>query len=67
MNSLKTTYIFEPSLSQYNCSSKNDISESDMSTPQRQIVLCFDGTGNTFRTDGADTNILKICGQGYAS
>lgn len=28
--------------------------------PKRQIVLCFDGTGNTFRVDGADTNILKI-------
>ncbi|KAK4866300.1 hypothetical protein LT330_008641 [Penicillium expansum] len=27
----------------------------------RQIVLCFDGTGNTFRTDGTDTNVLKIC------
>lgn len=27
---------------------------------KRQIVLCFDGTGNTFRADGADTNILKI-------
>ncbi|KAJ5186050.1 hypothetical protein N7491_006079 [Penicillium cf. griseofulvum] len=27
----------------------------------RQIVLCFDGTGNTFRTDGTDTNILRIC------
>ncbi|CAI7639947.1 unnamed protein product [Penicillium glandicola] len=27
----------------------------------RQIVLCFDGTGNTFRTDGTDTNVLRIC------
>jgi hypothetical protein len=27
---------------------------------KRQIVLCFDGTGNTFRVDGTDTNILKI-------
>jgi uncharacterized protein (DUF2235 family) len=26
-----------------------------------QIVLCFDGTGNTFRADGTETNILKIC------
>lgn len=26
-----------------------------------QIVLCFDGTGNTFRVDGTETNILKIC------
>lgn len=30
-----------------------------MSRPQ--IVLCFDGTGNTFRADGTETNILKIC------
>ncbi|KAF7180576.1 hypothetical protein CNMCM7691_009867 [Aspergillus felis] len=30
-------------------------------TPRRQIVLCFDGTGNTFRADGTETNILKIC------
>lgn len=30
------------------------------SNSKRQIVLCFDGTGNTFRADGADTNILKI-------
>lgn len=28
---------------------------------ERQIVLCFDGTGNTFRTDGTETNILRIC------
>ncbi|KAL5355141.1 hypothetical protein BJX96DRAFT_181140 [Aspergillus floccosus] len=26
-----------------------------------QIVLCFDGTGNTFRVDGTETNILRIC------
>lgn len=26
----------------------------------RQIVLCFDGTGNTF-TNGTETNVLKIC------
>ncbi|GFF25841.1 uncharacterized protein YEL023C [Aspergillus udagawae] len=30
-------------------------------TSRRQIVLCFDGTGNTFRADGTETNILKIC------
>lgn len=29
---------------------------------QRQIVLCFDGTGNTFRADGTETNVLRICG-----
>ena len=32
-----------------------------MPDKQRQIVLCFDGTGNTFQADGSDTNILKIC------
>jgi hypothetical protein len=25
-----------------------------------QIVLCFDGTGNTLRADGTESNILKI-------
>lgn len=28
--------------------------------PARELVLCFDGTGNTFRADGSETNILKI-------
>ncbi|KAJ5298035.1 hypothetical protein PENANT_c039G06225 [Penicillium antarcticum] len=27
----------------------------------RQLVLCFDGTGNTFKTDGTETNVLRIC------
>lgn len=26
----------------------------------RKIVLCFDGTGNKFRGDDSDSNILKI-------
>ena len=26
----------------------------------RELVLCFDGTGNTFRADGEESNILKI-------
>ncbi|EAQ92025.1 hypothetical protein CHGG_00260 [Chaetomium globosum CBS 148.51] len=30
------------------------------SSPRRVLVLCFDGTGNTFRVDGAEANILKI-------
>lgn len=34
---------------------------TDCTMSARQIVLCFDGTGNTFRTDGTDTNVLKIC------
>lgn len=28
--------------------------------PDRELVLCFDGTGNTFRADGSESNILKI-------
>lgn len=28
--------------------------------PDRELVLCFDGTGNTFRADGGESNILKI-------
>ncbi|KAE8404320.1 hypothetical protein BDV37DRAFT_282868 [Aspergillus pseudonomiae] len=32
----------------------------DDSAPTRELVLCFDGTGNTFRADGSETNILKI-------
>ncbi|KAH8433374.1 T6SS phospholipase effector Tle1-like catalytic domain-containing protein [Aspergillus melleus] len=28
--------------------------------PQRELILCFDGTGNTFRADGSESNILKI-------
>jgi hypothetical protein len=28
--------------------------------PRRKLVLCFDGTGNKFRGDDSDSNILKI-------
>lgn len=28
--------------------------------PTRKLVLCFDGTGNKFRGDDSDSNILKI-------
>ncbi|KAE8150336.1 hypothetical protein BDV25DRAFT_172222 [Aspergillus avenaceus] len=28
--------------------------------PKRELVLCFDGTNNSFRGDGSDSNILKI-------
>lgn len=31
----------------------------DTRTPQK-LVLCFDGTGNRFRGDDSDSNILKI-------
>ncbi|KAF2839962.1 hypothetical protein M501DRAFT_1016047 [Patellaria atrata CBS 101060] len=27
---------------------------------QRRLVLCFDGTGNTFKGDASDTNVVKI-------
>lgn len=32
----------------------------DETTPQRVLVLWFDGTGNTFRPNGAETNIRKF-------
>ncbi|KAE8381268.1 hypothetical protein BDV26DRAFT_278854 [Aspergillus bertholletiae] len=32
----------------------------DDAGPTRELVLCFDGTGNTFRADGSESNILKI-------
>ncbi|KAE8356411.1 hypothetical protein BDV28DRAFT_110819 [Aspergillus coremiiformis] len=32
----------------------------DSDQPIRELVLCFDGTGNTFRADGDGSNILKI-------
>ncbi|PYI13124.1 hypothetical protein BO99DRAFT_453761 [Aspergillus violaceofuscus CBS 115571] len=35
--------------------------KEEPTTARSQIVLCFDGTGNTFRADGTETNILRIC------
>ncbi|KAH2037019.1 hypothetical protein KXW85_001709, partial [Aspergillus fumigatus] len=35
-------------------------SECGCDDPPRELVLCFDGTGNTFRADGGESNILKI-------
>ncbi|RHZ58933.1 T6SS phospholipase effector Tle1-like catalytic domain-containing protein [Aspergillus thermomutatus] len=35
-------------------------SERRCDAPTRELVLCFDGTGNTFRADGGESNILKI-------
>ncbi|THC94120.1 hypothetical protein EYZ11_006409 [Aspergillus tanneri] len=32
----------------------------DCESPPTELVLCFDGTGNTFRADGAESNVLKI-------
>ncbi|PKY00138.1 hypothetical protein P168DRAFT_313611 [Aspergillus campestris IBT 28561] len=37
------------------------MTDEEQTPVERQIVLCFDGTGNTFRTDGTETNILRIC------
>lgn len=31
-----------------------------MENDEKELVLCFDGTGNTFRLDGGESNILKI-------
>ncbi|KAH8681914.1 hypothetical protein BX600DRAFT_32653 [Xylariales sp. PMI_506] len=30
--------------------------------PPRKLVLCFDGTGNQYKGDGTETNIIKIFG-----
>lgn len=33
------------------------------STPKKEpnkLILCFDGTGNTFSGSNADTNVVKI-------
>lgn len=35
-------------------------SSSHSDAPTRELVLAFDGTGNTFDADGTDSNILKI-------
>jgi len=28
--------------------------------PRKKLILCFDGTGNKFKGNSGDTNILKI-------
>ena len=33
---------------------------SNRSKKTRKLILCFDGTGNKFRGDDSDSNILKI-------
>jgi 20S proteasome alpha/beta subunit len=30
------------------------------STEPKKLILCFDGTGNTFSGSNADTNVVKI-------
>lgn len=35
-------------------------SSADSSSSPRRIVLCFDGTGNSFQGNESDTNIVKI-------
>ncbi|KAL2877610.1 hypothetical protein SGCOL_007139 [Colletotrichum sp. CLE4] len=34
--------------------------ETDPSTQSRKLVLCFDGTGNSFSGSGSDTNVVKL-------
>lgn len=34
--------------------------ETDSSTESRKLVLCFDGTGNSFSGSGSDTNVVKL-------
>lgn len=34
----------------------------DPNRAPRNLVLCFDGTGNQYKGDGTETNILKIFG-----
>lgn len=33
---------------------------TDTSSGPRRIILCFDGTGNSFQGNESDTNIVKI-------
>lgn len=33
---------------------------AEVSRPRKKIILCFDGTGNKFKGNEGDTNILKI-------
>ncbi|GKU13910.1 unnamed protein product, partial [Fusarium langsethiae] len=34
--------------------------ETADSTEPKKLILCFDGTGNTFSGSNADTNVVKI-------
>lgn len=34
--------------------------ENTESTEPKKLILCFDGTGNTFSGSNADTNVVKI-------
>jgi uncharacterized protein (DUF2235 family) len=34
--------------------------ENAESTEPKKLILCFDGTGNTFSGSNADTNVVKI-------
>lgn len=33
---------------------------AEITRPRKKIILCFDGTGNKFKGNDGDTNILKI-------
>ena len=37
-----------------------NVPAEDPNRGPRNLVLCFDGTGNKYKGDGTDTNILKI-------
>ncbi|KAK3312549.1 hypothetical protein B0H66DRAFT_596078 [Apodospora peruviana] len=39
-----------------------DVPPEETPRPPRNLVLCFDGTGNQYKGDGTETNILKIFG-----
>lgn len=38
----------------------NPFADPAPSQPPRQLVLCFDGTGNEFAGNTSDTNIVKL-------
>ena len=36
------------------------IDDEEERTPPSRLVLCFDGTGNSYSGDTSDTNIVKL-------
>lgn len=40
--------------------SVNMANNKEAERPPKKLILCFDGTGNRFRGDESDSNILKI-------
>lgn len=47
-----------PKMTDYNQSGQNGKTDQ-LRTPKR-LILCFDGTGNTFQGNTGDTNIVKL-------